>query len=112
MKKIHQTAVVAAGAEIGDGVQIGPYAIIGEKVHLGSNAVVGPHAIIDGDTILGDDCVVYSQASIGSKSQDLKDTEGGGKLVIGKGNVFREFVTINAGTPGGAESRHSATGIF
>jgi UDP-N-acetylglucosamine acyltransferase len=98
---IHSTAIVSPGAEIGDGVQIGPYAIVGERVRLGSNVTIGPHAVIDGDTALGDDCVVYSHASIGSKSQDLKDTGTGGKLVIGKACVFREFVTVNTGTPEG-----------
>ncbi len=98
---IHSTAIVSPGALIGDGVQIGPYAIVGERVRLGSNVTIGPHAVIDGDTTLGDDCVVYSHASIGSKSQDLKDTGTGGKLVIGKACVFREFVTVNTGTPEG-----------
>jgi len=98
---IHPTAIVPSGAEIGDGVRIGPYAIVGERVRLGKGVTIGPHAIIDGDTTLGDDSVVYSHASLGSKSQDLKDTGTGGKLVIGKSCVFREFVTVNTGTPEG-----------
>lgn len=98
---IHPTAIVAPNAQIGEGTQIGPYTIIGEKVRLGKNVVVGSHTIVDGDTALGDDCVVYSHASIGSKSQDLKDKGAGGKLVIGRRCTFREFVTINTGTPEG-----------
>jgi UDP-N-acetylglucosamine acyltransferase len=98
---IHPTAVVSPGATVGDGARIGPYAIVGERVRLGNNVSIGSHAVIDGDTTLGDDCVVYPHACIGLKSQDLKDTGGGGKLVIGKACTFREFVTINAGTPDG-----------
>lgn len=98
---IHPTAVVAPGARLGDGVSIGPYAIIGERVRLGDNVSIGTHAVIDGDTVFGDDCVVYPHAYIGAKSQDLKDKGTGGKLVIGTGCVFREFSTVNTGTPDG-----------
>lgn len=98
---IHPTAIVAPGARLGDGVSIGPYAIIGERVRLGANVSIGTHAVIDGDTVFGDDCVVYPHAYIGAKSQDLKDKGAGGKLVIGKACVFREFCTINTGTPDG-----------
>jgi UDP-N-acetylglucosamine acyltransferase len=98
---IHPTAIVSPEAQIGQGVRIAPYAIIGERVRLGNNVTIGSHAVIDGDTTLGDDCVVYAHASIGSKSQDLKDTGTGGRLAIGKACVFREFVTVNTGTPEG-----------
>jgi len=109
---IHTTAIVSPGAQLGDGVNIGPYAIVGERVRLGSNVSIGSHAIIDGDTVLGDDCVVYPHASIGAKSQDLKDTGTGGKLVIGKRCVFREFVTINTGTPEGGGVTSMGDGNF
>jgi UDP-N-acetylglucosamine acyltransferase len=99
--EIHETAVVSPGANIGNGVVIGPYSIVGEKVTLGDGVVISSHVTIDGDTSLGDDCRVFPYASIGSKSQDLKDMSEGGKLIIGKGNTFREFVTINSGTPEG-----------
>ncbi len=99
--EIHKTAIVSPGASIGDGVVIGPYSIVGDKVTLAKGVVVSSHVTIDGDTSLGDDCRVFPYASIGSKSQDLKDKSEGGKLIIGKGNTFREFVTINSGTPEG-----------
>jgi UDP-N-acetylglucosamine acyltransferase len=98
---IHSTAIVSPGAELGRDVTIGPYAIVGERVRLGDNVTIGPHSIIDGDTTIGDGCVVYAHASIGGKSQDLKDKGDGGRLVVGKGCVFREFVTVNTGTPEG-----------
>jgi UDP-N-acetylglucosamine acyltransferase len=109
---IHSSAIVSPGAQLGDGVKIEPYAIVGERVRLGNNVTIGPHAVIDGDTTLGDDCVVYPHASIGLKSQDLKDKGSGGKLVIGKGCVFREFVTINTGTPDGGGLTSLGDGNF
>ena len=36
--EIHPTAIIAKGAELADGVSVGPYSIIGE--HFG--AVIGP----------------------------------------------------------------------
>ena len=95
---IHNTAIVGPNAVIGKGVKIGPYSIIGDSVKLGDNIVIGPHVVLDGDTTIGNNCHIHSFASIGAKSQDLKDIEGGGKLIIGSGNTFREFVTINCGT--------------
>lgn len=99
--KIHDTAVVSKDAILGEGVEIGPYTIIGPGVELKDNIVVGPHAVIEGDTVIGEGCRIFQFASIGSMSQDLKDTGGSGKLRIGSGNRFREFVTINCGTPDG-----------
>jgi UDP-N-acetylglucosamine acyltransferase len=109
---IHPTAIVSPEAQLGEGVRIGPYAIVGERVRLGANVSVGSHSIVEGDTVLGDNCVVYPHASIGAKSQDLKDTTGGGKLVIGKGCVFREFVTVNTGTPDGGGVTSMGDGNF
>ena len=109
---IHSTAIVSPAAQLGRDVCIGPYAIVGERVRLGDNVTIGPHSIIDGDTTLGDNCVVYAHASIGSKSQDLKDKGGGGKLVIGKSCVFREFVTVNTGPPDGGGVTSLGDGNF
>ncbi len=100
-QRIHETAIVSKDAAIGQEVEIGPYSIIGEGVTLKDNVKVGPHAVIEGDTVIGEGCRIFQFASIGSMSQDLKDTGGEGKLVVGSGNTFREFVTINCGTPDG-----------
>jgi UDP-N-acetylglucosamine acyltransferase len=109
---IHPTAIVSPGAQLGDGVCIGPYAIVGERVRLGDNVSIGSHTVIEGDTVLGDGCVVYPHACIGAKSQDLKDSGTGGKLVIGKACVFREFVTVNTGTPDGGGVTSLGDGNF
>jgi UDP-N-acetylglucosamine acyltransferase len=98
---IHETAVVSPGAKLGDAVSIGPYSVVGEKVVLGNNVTIGSHAVVQGNTSIGDNSTIFQFASIGAKSQDLKDTTEGGELVIGAGNTFREFVTINSGTPDG-----------
>jgi UDP-N-acetylglucosamine acyltransferase len=98
---IHDTAVVHAGARIGEGTVIGPYAMIGADVVLGRNCRVGASSIIDGCTEIGDDTEIFPFASIGLAPQDLKFKGEPTKLIIGRNNVFREFVTIHRGTAGG-----------
>ncbi len=100
-QKIHETAIISKETEIGAGVEIGPYSIIGAGVTIKDNVKIGPHVVIEGETIVGEGCEIFQFASIGSMSQDLKDSDGGGKLIIGSGNKFREFVTVNLGTPDG-----------
>ena len=56
---------------------------------------------MDGWTEVGDDTEIYPFGSIGLAPQDLKYQGEATRLVIGRRNIFREFVTINRGTRGG-----------
>jgi UDP-N-acetylglucosamine acyltransferase len=98
---IDPRAIVHPGAEIGEGTTIGPYAIIGPNVRLGQRCRVGASAVIDGWTEIGDETQVFPFASVGLAPQDLKYRGEATRLVIGRGNVIREFVTIHRGTEGG-----------
>jgi UDP-N-acetylglucosamine acyltransferase len=98
---IHPTAIVHPSAEVGQGTAIGPHATIGAGVRLGANCRVGASAVIDGPTEIGDDTEIFPFASIGQIPQDLKFKGEETRLVIGRRNIFREFVTINRGTRGG-----------
>lgn len=101
MANIDEKAVVCKGAELADGVEVGPYAYIGADVKIGSNCKVHPHAVIDGWTTIGSDCKIYPFASIGMAPQDIKYKDERTELIIGDRNTIREYVTINRGTPGG-----------
>src|SRR5262249_60557495 len=57
--------------------------------------------VVDGWTDIGEDSEVYPFASIGLVPQDLKFRGEETRLVIGRRNIFREFVTIHRGTRGG-----------
>lgn len=99
---IHETAVVSPNARIAPSVVIGPYAIIEENVTIGENVSVGNHCVITGNTTIGPDCQFFTGAVIGSAPQDKKHVAGkNSSLKIGAKNVFREYVTINAGTEEG-----------
>ena len=69
---IHPTAVVAASAVLGDGVEIGPYCVIGPQVRLGAGSKLHAHVVIDGDTWLDEGCEVFPFASLGTTPQDKK----------------------------------------
>lgn len=98
---IHPTAVVHPGAVIGEGTTVGAHATIGPHVRVGRNCRVGVSCVIDGWTDIGDDNVLYPMGSFGMSPQDLKFKGEATRLVIGRGNTFREFVTIHRGTKGG-----------
>jgi len=96
---IDARAVVAPGARLASDVEIGPFSIIGPDVEIGSGCRIGSHAVISGHTRLGKNNKVFQFASIGDAPQDKKYKDEPTRLEIGDENVFREFVTINRGTP-------------
>ena len=98
---VHPTAVVAPGAALGIGARIGPYAVIGPHVAIGDGTTVGPHAVLDGHTTIGARNRIFQFASVGAEPQDLKYRGEPSRLVIGDGNIIREFATLNPGTTGG-----------
>jgi UDP-N-acetylglucosamine acyltransferase len=95
---IHPTAIVDEGAEIHDSVEIGPYCIVGPHVKIGAGTTVGPHAVLDGRTEIGENNRIFHHASIGAVPQHAKYGGEPTRLVIGSGNIIREFVTIHLGT--------------
>lgn len=94
-------AAIDPSAEFGHGCTIGPFAVIGPDVRLGAGCMVHSHAVIQGPAILGADNVIHSFACIGGPPQDLRYQGERTHLIIGNGNEFREYVTINRGTPHG-----------
>ncbi len=91
-------AIVQPGAVIGEGTVVGPYATIGPNVRIGRHCRIGASAVVDGCTEIGDETQIFPFASIGLMPQDLKYRGEPTRLVIGRRNVFREFVTIHRGT--------------
>ena len=99
--QIDPTAIVHPGAHIGQGTVVGPHAVIGEHVRIGANCRIGASAVVDGWTEIGDGTEIHPLASIGLIPQDLKFRGEETRLVIGRRNIFREFVTVHRGTQGG-----------
>ncbi|HQO57222.1 MAG TPA: acyl-ACP--UDP-N-acetylglucosamine O-acyltransferase [Candidatus Omnitrophota bacterium] len=97
--KTHKTAVIHPDAQMGEDVSVGPYAVIGPQVSVGEGSVIESHCILAGRTTIGPRCRIYSGAVVGNPPQDKKFKETDEVyLVLGQGNVIREYVTINPGT--------------
>ncbi len=103
--RIHPTAIVESGVQLGEGVEIGAYAFVGAGVTLGAGTRLHHHASVEGDTVLGAACEVFPYACLGGKTQDLKFKGGRPGVRIGDRNVFREYVTVHAATFDGDVTR-------
>ena len=103
--QIHPTALVDKNAQLGEDVEIGPYANVGPDVKIGARTVVQQGAIVHGHTTIGEDCQIFPYACIGMKTQDLKYKEGSVSFVeIGNRTVIREFATVHLGTKDGEKT--------
>lgn len=101
--RIHSTALVDPGAELGDGVEIGPYVVIDAGVRLGEGCRVAAHAVLTGDTEIGAGTSLGYGCVIGSEPQDFAfDPSTRSSVRIGRENVLREYVTIHRGTKPGS----------
>jgi UDP-N-acetylglucosamine acyltransferase len=67
-------------------------------VVLGPGCQLRPHAVVTGHTVMGARNQVFSHAVVGEIPQDLKYQGEPTRTVIGDDNVFREAVTVHAGT--------------
>ena len=95
---VHPSAIVSPKADISDGVSIGPFSSIGEKVTIGRDTTVGSHVVLDGNTSVGEGNKIFPFTSLGLPPQDVGYRNQDTRLVIGDGNIIREFVTINRAT--------------
>ena len=105
MHKIHETAIIAPGAELGPGVVVGPYSVIGEHVKIGEGTIIHPNVVITGRTIIGKHCEFYQGASIGEAPQDLKYKGEDTATIIGDGVTIRECATVHRAVGEGNETR-------
>ena len=95
---IHESAQVDSGAEIGREVSIGPGCYVGPHVVLGDGCVLHNHVTLTGHTTCGPGNQFFPQSVVGVSPQDLKYKGGPTRVEIGEDNVFRELVTVHAGT--------------
>ena len=96
--EIHPQAVVHPGAKLEEGVKIGAFSVVGENVRIGRDTVIDSHVVIEGWTEIGAKCHIFPFVSIGAAPQAVRYHDEPTRLIMGDGNVIREFVTINRGT--------------
>ena len=100
--KIHPTAVVDPGAQLGANVEIGPFCVIGAGAVIGDNCRIQAHAVIEGSVKMGTGNLIGYGAIIGAVPQDLSfDPKIRSSVEIGNGNTIREYCTIHRGSAEG-----------
>jgi UDP-N-acetylglucosamine acyltransferase len=106
MSKIHSTAIVDPGVQLGDGVEVGPHCVVEADVQIGAGTVLREGVIVRRYTSLGAGNFLDAYAVLGGDPQDLKFDRGSRSFLrIGDGNIFREGVTISRATGEGCETR-------
>jgi len=100
-KSVHPTAIVARGAKLGAGVQVGPFCVIGDDVVVGRGTRIHGHVTIEGHTVIGKNCEIFPYATIGLPPQDVKYKGEETRVEIGDRNVIREYVSIHRASTGG-----------
>jgi UDP-N-acetylglucosamine acyltransferase len=95
---IHQTAIVDPGAELGEGVGVGPFSIIEDGVTIGAECTIGPHCVIKSGVTMGTGNALDVGVVLGSEPQDAKYRGERSFVEIGNDNLIREYVTIHRAT--------------
>lgn len=110
---IHSSAVIDPKAEIAEGVEIGPFCVVGENVKLGKGTKLHSHVVVEGRTTIGENCEIFPFASIGHQNQDLKYAGEPSELIIGNNNKIREYATMQPGTKdGGMLTKVGNNGLY
>lgn len=95
--RVHPSAIIEEAAQIDEGTSIGAYSYIGPNVRIGRDCHIKSHVVIDGYTQLAEGNTVYQFASVGADPQDRKWKGEPTRVIIGRNNVIREYVTIQPG---------------
>ena len=104
--KIHPTAIVDPGAQIGANTEIGPFSVIGAQAVIGERTEIQSHVVIEGDVSIGAGNLVGHGAIIGAPPQDLSfSPERKTRVEIGDQNVIREYCTIHRGSAEGSVTK-------
>ena len=98
MATIHSTAIIEAGAQLGESVSVDAYTIIRANVRIDEGTSIGAHCVIEGHTTIGRDNRIFQFCSLGAMPQDKKYAGEPTRLEIGERNTIREFCTFNLGT--------------
>ena len=101
MATIDESAAVAKDCHIASSAVIGKGAIVESGAIVGGGCDIGAYSIIWGGAQLGDNNRVFPFCSLGGEPQDKKYRGEQTKMIVGDGNIFREYCIINSGTEGG-----------
>jgi UDP-N-acetylglucosamine acyltransferase len=92
---IHATAIVHPKAQLAEGVEIGPYSVVGEHVAIGRDTKIASHVVIEGWTTIGEGNQIHPFSSIGAPPQVIGYRNEETTLIIGDNNIIREYATVH-----------------
>ncbi len=101
---IHPSAVVAPGAQLGDGVCVGPFCVVGSRVTIGEGTVLNAFVTVNDCVTIGRNCHIYEYTALGGDPQDHGYKGEESWVHIGDDNIIRENVTVSRATGEGAET--------
>jgi len=99
---VHPSAIIEPGAQLGVGVEIGPWCHVGPAVTISDGARLVSHVVVDGETHIGEGAVLYPFCTVGLAPQDLKYKGEATRCTIGARTQVREHCTIHRGTVTGS----------
>ncbi len=86
--RIHPTAIIGEGVELGDSNVIGPYAVIVGPTQIGNKNWIAPHVVIG----------TPAEYRSGPHPAGWDGEIAGAGVKIGDSNIIREYVTVSQGT--------------
>jgi len=98
LTKIDPLASVDPNARLGAGVRVGAFCRVGPDAVLKDRVVLESHVVIDGHTTLGEGTTVGPFTVLGGPPQHLRYGGEPTELVVGRGVIIREQVSIHRGT--------------
>src|SRR5436190_7439950 len=103
---VHPTAIVDGRAQIGAGVEIGPFSIVGSQALIGEKTIVQSHVVIEGEVAIGSGNFIGHGTIIGAPPQDVSfSPERKTRVEIGNENIIREYCTIHRGSAEGSATK-------
>lgn len=102
--RVHPRAAVSPDAVLGDGVEIGPFAVVEAGVVIGARTRILAQAYVCSGTTMGEDNVVHMGAVVGNDPQDKAYDGSPTFLDVGHRNVIREGCSLHRGTAAGSRT--------
>jgi len=79
---IDDAARIHPTARLGDGVSVGPYAVVGEDVTVGDGTVIGPCTVVMKGSTIGESCTLYPNVTV------MDDCHIGDRVILHAGAVI------------------------
>ena len=109
---IHPTAIIDNSAEIGEGVEIGPFCVVEAGVTIGPGCRLDSRVVVKSGVVMGEENEIGEGSILGGRAQHIANPAEGGTISIGDRNKFRENVTVHRAFKLGDITRIGSNNMF